>query len=677
MASFWGEIRRRKVFQVAVAYAIVGWLLAQVAATTFPVLLLPDWILRAFVVILLLGFPLAVVLAWAFETTPEGVVRDRGPSAEGERATASGNLMLYVGGALVIGLILGGLTGKTVSTDTIIESTKTPLQLTGNPDDNPVIGSAISPDGQYLAYGDSSALYLRVIESGEAHEIVNAEREGLLFSNLRIAWFPSGTHLAFTAQSGGKSALYKLPIVGGSLRKLVDTVRNVAISPDGNSIAYTPGFFSGRIFIMGPDGENPSQAVNLEDASIAHIAWSPDGQHLLLGALQATPTGREQNLYALKTASGDLHTVLQDDRTFQNWRGHLPFVWLPDDRLIYARRELPPSQQVSNLWQVDMDRSSAMPAGEPTRLTSLTLDNFHDLSITEDGSRIAFVLEENQPDVYVANIENEGRRLSDVRQFTFDNRNDLPGGWSPDSTTVYFRSERGVQENIYAKVFAGGEPRALTGTLQDTSDSILHSPDGKWLLYWDEDLLYRMPVAGGPGEFVLEGTRFSDSDCPPTVEPGSTCVVSRLDGVRELGFYAFDPEYGLGRRLLSIEIPPALTNWAMSPDRTHIAVAHNLGTLRIINMETGEEKELSNGEISFGEFLDWTTDGKGIVNDAMIGDGARMKSLVYVSVANGDVSMLRDAPNQWHLYPIVSPDGQKIAFGVMKFTGNAWMIENP
>ena len=78
MASFWGEIRRRKVFQVAVAYAIVGWLLAQVAATTFPILLLPDWILRAFVIFLLLGFPLAIVLAWAFETTPEGVIRDRG-----------------------------------------------------------------------------------------------------------------------------------------------------------------------------------------------------------------------------------------------------------------------------------------------------------------------------------------------------------------------------------------------------------------------------------------------------------------------------------------------------------------------------------------------------------------------------------------------------------------------
>ena len=62
-------------------YAIVGWVLAQGAATTFPVLLLPDWILRAFIIIVLLGFPLAIVLAWAFETTADGIKRDRGESS--------------------------------------------------------------------------------------------------------------------------------------------------------------------------------------------------------------------------------------------------------------------------------------------------------------------------------------------------------------------------------------------------------------------------------------------------------------------------------------------------------------------------------------------------------------------------------------------------------------------
>ena len=73
--SFFGELRRRNVVKVAVAYAIVGWLLFQVADVAFPALLLPDWVLRAFIAFLVLGFPVALLLAWAFELTPEGMKR--------------------------------------------------------------------------------------------------------------------------------------------------------------------------------------------------------------------------------------------------------------------------------------------------------------------------------------------------------------------------------------------------------------------------------------------------------------------------------------------------------------------------------------------------------------------------------------------------------------------------
>ncbi|MEJ2095123.1 MAG: hypothetical protein P8X93_08250 [Gammaproteobacteria bacterium] len=75
MASFWGELRRRSVFKVGVAYAIVAWLIAQVIAVVQNPLHLPDWFGTAIIVLLIVGFPLAVILAWAFELTPEGVKR--------------------------------------------------------------------------------------------------------------------------------------------------------------------------------------------------------------------------------------------------------------------------------------------------------------------------------------------------------------------------------------------------------------------------------------------------------------------------------------------------------------------------------------------------------------------------------------------------------------------------
>ena len=73
--GFWRELKRRRVYRVAVAYTLVGWLLIQVATQVFPVFHLPDWIDQAVVLLILIGFPIALVLAWAFDATPHGIVR--------------------------------------------------------------------------------------------------------------------------------------------------------------------------------------------------------------------------------------------------------------------------------------------------------------------------------------------------------------------------------------------------------------------------------------------------------------------------------------------------------------------------------------------------------------------------------------------------------------------------
>lgn len=82
--NFFAELKRRNVYKVAVAYAAVGWLIIQIATSTFPVLQIPAWAMRLVVVLVLLGFPLALILAWAFEMTPEGIKRT--PTGDGAHA---------------------------------------------------------------------------------------------------------------------------------------------------------------------------------------------------------------------------------------------------------------------------------------------------------------------------------------------------------------------------------------------------------------------------------------------------------------------------------------------------------------------------------------------------------------------------------------------------------------
>ena len=75
--SLLDEIKRRNVFRVGIAYVIVGWLLVQVAATVFPILQMPEWTVAFVTMLLVLGFPVALILSWAYELTPAGIKRTK------------------------------------------------------------------------------------------------------------------------------------------------------------------------------------------------------------------------------------------------------------------------------------------------------------------------------------------------------------------------------------------------------------------------------------------------------------------------------------------------------------------------------------------------------------------------------------------------------------------------
>src|SRR6266436_10234478 len=73
--SFFAELRRRHVYRVAIAYGVVAWLLIQVATQVFPFFAIPNWVVRLVVLVIVVGFPIALIIAWAFEMTPQGMKR--------------------------------------------------------------------------------------------------------------------------------------------------------------------------------------------------------------------------------------------------------------------------------------------------------------------------------------------------------------------------------------------------------------------------------------------------------------------------------------------------------------------------------------------------------------------------------------------------------------------------
>src|SRR5213593_1007213 len=105
--NFFSELKRRNVYKVAVAYAVVGWLLVQVATQVFPFFEIPNWGVRLIVLAIVIGFPIALVIAWAFEATPEGIKRTEVADAMPAAARQKKHAWIYIvviGGGISVAL---------------------------------------------------------------------------------------------------------------------------------------------------------------------------------------------------------------------------------------------------------------------------------------------------------------------------------------------------------------------------------------------------------------------------------------------------------------------------------------------------------------------------------------------------------------------------------------------
>src|ERR1700759_2224662 len=105
--NFFSELKRRNVYKVAVAYGVAGWLVIQVIATIVPALHLSDMITSAVVVVVLVGFPVALILAWAFEITPEGIKRESEIAPNDSMTRRTGRRIVAV--TIILAVMAAGL----------------------------------------------------------------------------------------------------------------------------------------------------------------------------------------------------------------------------------------------------------------------------------------------------------------------------------------------------------------------------------------------------------------------------------------------------------------------------------------------------------------------------------------------------------------------------------------
>src|ERR1700726_449586 len=210
LTKFFTELKRRNVYKVAVAYAVVAWLLIQVATQVFPFFEVPNWAVRLVVLLIIIGFPIALVIAWAFELTPEGLKRtevaDAAPAAPSR--SRAWIYVVLIAGALSAGLFFLGR--FTVSSGTPRQSeaaTVSNKSIAVLPFDN----LSRDPDNAYFASGIQDEIITRLAKIADLKVISRTSTQ------------------QYHSQPGNLSEIAKqlgvANILEGSVQKAADQVR--------------------------------------------------------------------------------------------------------------------------------------------------------------------------------------------------------------------------------------------------------------------------------------------------------------------------------------------------------------------------------------------------------------------------------------------------------------------
>ena len=527
------EMKRRKVFQVATMYAVVAWLLVEVVTTVEDPLNLPDWVDSFVILLLAIGFPIALILSWAFDVTPEGIKRAEQTDTVGVSRQSSAMTFTHVSQALVLLAVLflvideymidGGATR--LNRPSVPDVTRYTYKLPDGQELVPTTGVsiAVSADGARFAYvGPSKTgrqLWVRERDQLQSTPVPGSE------GALQPFFAPDGQGIGFVTEDRQLKILTRigdppLTIVDGSPIPLgaawgVDGyvyfsaesgLMRKSATGGGNPEPVTFSEAEGTVVVRHgwpnplPNGKGAILTISRDHLAdeIAVVDFST-GQVRVLAEGSVGRYAESGHLVHIREDGGLLATPFDQDRLTAygpqvRLNEQLQPGWAQDlavsrnGRLIYTTNNA--------IWEVVwVDRDGNwMPVDAENPMQGIRY-----VALSPDNTKIAVSTLEN-PGSDNGHVWTKQLPRGPFAQLTFEGAVNMRPSWSPDGQFVAFISDRGENRDAWIKRYDGAvEAKVL---LDNTSiiDEVLYSSTGDWLVYrqgkehGDRDILAIRPV---------------------------------------------------------------------------------------------------------------------------------------------------------------------------------------
>ncbi|MDJ0939511.1 MAG: hypothetical protein QNJ00_07080 [Woeseiaceae bacterium] len=584
MTSLVEKLKRRSVFRTAAAYLAVAWLVLQVIDTISGMLELPVWLGPYSIAALAIGFPIALIMSWIYDVTPEGVrVADDATDAVPADRFGGRKIDFVIIGALlaVIVLLLIPTDESDIPQVSKYEQlTRSQIVFPPTPSPFPIVA-----DGTRLYFNDFGGGLPGVLQlsrsGGEAAPFATDSADPDLFFNpLTIS--PDGANVimnGFSPTVFATPQIWAFPTVGGTPR-LLGVGADLEYSPDGKQVVFEDA--SATIHIANADLSDPREVASARPR--AHwIRFSPDGARL-----RYTLMGQAKSIWEVPVEGGDPVPLLPEWRNIDHCCGN----WTPDGSYFVFQAT---HDHRTQLWAVS---ESDGEISEPVQITRSALD-FRRPTIDADGKRIFAISWQLRGEV--VRFDESSGRFSRLPGFE-----SLSAEWlsySPDGEAVTYISY--PEGNLWRSNKDGSERKQLTFPPMKAM-SAAWSPNGDWLavvaaLPDRPPQVYLLPADGGQAEPLSAEIAFENS---PSWTPDSGSIV--FSRGRAPGLQVYELESGSVSTMPDTE---GLWNARLSPGGKSLAAESREG-LTLLDVAAGSRTVIADRrEFPVDQFY-WDSDGQ-------------------------------------------------------------------